>query len=213
MATRRPHVPHAHRPATRTAGTDSTTGTRTGAAANHTPADHPARAPRSGGGTTKGGAAEPVHTPVPARSFSGKLAIVGIAMMALTLMLAPNATTYFRQRAEIAAVEADIAAKTAHQSDLQQQLSRWDDPAFVRQQARDRVSMLMPGETGYWVYGAEGLTDATSTAATNTGAAADPATPLPWTDGLWQAIRKSAAVDVAAARAGSGATATTPAKK
>lgn len=145
-------------------------------------------------------------TPIPARTFSGKLLAIGVVLLALTLLLAPNVGTYFRQRAEIAALQDDIAAKQAEQSSLARELARWDDPAYVRQQARDRVSMLMPGETGYWVYGAQGLsTGAAGTAdggtsaggtANGTGSAAG-AAGLPWVAGLWQSILESAAPQAA----------------
>ena len=141
-------------------------------------------------------------SPVPARSFSGRLLVLGLAMGAVTLLLAPNVHTYLQQRAEISDLRDDIAAKETQQDVYAAELKRWDDPAYIKQQARDRVSMLMPGETGYWVYGANGVEalDNTSDAAKVVAAVATTAknataiTVEPWVAGLWDAVQKSAEV-------------------
>ena len=76
-------------------------------------------------------------------------------MIAITILLAPTVKIFLDKRAEIAALQADIAAKQTKQEDLKRQVSRWQDPNYVKQQARDRINMVMPGETGYWVFGSD----------------------------------------------------------
>ncbi|XTR51824.1 FtsB family cell division protein [Pseudarthrobacter sp. So.54] len=105
-------------------------------------------------------------------------------------MLAPTVKIYFEKRAEIAALEADISAKQSQQTELKRQVSRWQDPNYVKQQARDRINMVMPGETGYWVFGSD-LPAGTPGGAAGTGSQPDPAD-LPWVDSLWDSIRRSA---------------------
>jgi cell division protein FtsB len=146
------------------------------------------------------------NSPVPARSFSGRLLVLGLAMGVVTVLLAPNVHTFLQQRAEISALRADIAVKEGQQDNFEAELARWDDPAYIKQQARDRVSMLMPGETGYWVYGANGVVavagapDAgaakSSTAKNSTEISVEP-----WVDGLWDAVQESAKVEAKAAPA------------
>lgn len=159
------------------------------------------------------------NSPVPARSFSGRLLVLGLAMGVVTLLLAPNVHTFLEQRAEISALHADIAAKEAQQDAYASELARWDDPAYIKQQARDRVSMLMPGETGYWVYGANGVealddsVDAAKAAAVQATTAKN-ATSLsvePWVDSLWDAVQKSAEVQTAPAAPATPAPAAEPA--
>lgn len=142
------------------------------------------------------------NSPVPARSFSGRLLVLGLAMGVVTLLLAPNVHTYLQQRAEISALRDDIAAQEVQQDVNEAELNRWDDPAYIKQQARDRVSMLMPGETGYWVYGANGVVGLDDTAkaaktAAAQGTTAKNATEItvePWVAGLWDAVQKSSEI-------------------
>jgi cell division protein FtsB len=128
--------------------------------------------------------------PVPARAFSGRMLALAVVMTAITVMLAPTVKIFIDKRAEIAALEADIAARQAEQAGLKQQVSRWQDPNYVKQQARDRINMVMPGETSYWVFGGN-QPAGTSSSQPGAASAEDPAN-LPWVDALWESIRRSA---------------------
>ena len=162
---------------------------RQGSASGHTryrTAPRPGAAKPSGNGA----AAEGNHDPVPAKAFSGRTLALFVVMIAITIMLAPTVKIFFEKRAEIAALEADISAQQSQQSDLRRQVSRWQDPNYVKQQARDRINMVMPGETGYWVFGGD-LPAGSPSGAAGTGSQPDPAD-LPWVDSLWDSIRRSA---------------------
>ena len=185
--------------------------TGAGSAARARPATAPAGAPakpetrpaagkagaksggKSGGKTqnrTAAGGPDESLDPVPAKAFSGRLLALGVVMIAITILLAPTVKIFLDKRAEIAALQADIAAKQTKQEDLKRQVSRWQDPNYVKQQARDRINMVMPGETGYWVFGSD-LPAAQSGGAAGAASAQDPAN-LPWVDALWESIRRSA---------------------
>jgi cell division protein FtsB len=128
--------------------------------------------------------------PVPAKAFSGRMLALAVVMVAITIMLAPTVKIFIDKRAEIAALESDIADSKADQDNLKRQVSRWQDPNYVKQQARDRINMVMPGETGYWVFGSDlpaGATGSQPSAAETQ----DPAD-VPWVDSLWESIRRSA---------------------
>lgn len=146
---------------------------------------------KNGTGKAPGDSAAPAEEhPVPAKAFSGRMLALLVVMIAITIMLAPTVKIFFEKRAEIAALQADIAARESQQDDLRRQVSRWQDPNYVKQQARDRINMVMPGETGYWVFGSD-LPAGSSGGASGAGSAPDPAG-LPWVDSLWDSIRRSA---------------------
>jgi len=128
--------------------------------------------------------------PVPAKAFSGRMLALALVMVAITILLAPTVKIFLEKRSEIAGLQADITASQAQQADLKRQISRWQDPNFVKQQARDRINMVMPGETGYWVFGSDIPADTPATGAAATSG--DSQETLPWVDSLWESIRRSA---------------------
>lgn len=138
-------------------------------------------------GGTRSRQSDEGNTPVPAKAFSGRMLALAVVLISITVLLAPTVRVYIEQRAEISALQDDIRNKQAEQQSLQTQVTRWSDPAFVRQQARDRINMVMPGETGYWVFGG----DASPAAPAPKGTAMNPSN-LPWVDALWQSIQRSA---------------------
>ncbi len=149
-------------------------------------------AARKGSSSTDGKdrhAGDDEQHPVPAKAFSGRMLALAVVMIAITIMLAPTVKIFFDKKAEIDALHADIAARQAEGDALRQQVSRWQDPNYVKQQARDRINMVMPGETGYWVFGSDEPAGESSSPA---GAAAQDPADLPWVDSLWESIRRAA---------------------
>ena len=175
-------------------GTKGKTGTALNAGTSTANTRRPAGKGNGHGGNATGKTPKPDTTqddsqPVPAKAFSGRMLALAVVMIAITIMLAPTVKIFFDKRAELAALSADIAARQAEQDGLRQQISRWQDPNYVKQQARDRINMVMPGESGYWVFGSD--LPAGSRSSLTATAAQDPAD-LPWVDSLWESIRRAA---------------------
>jgi hypothetical protein len=83
-----------------------------------------------------------------------------VLLLTVVVLLVGSYTATFRAwwsaRAELSATQAEKARLTAEIADLEDQKQRFDDPAFIRQQARERFGWVMPGETGYRVIGSDG---------------------------------------------------------
>jgi len=73
-----------------------------------------------------------------------------IATLAFILVF-PTARLYSAQQVEKARLVAAVEAAKARAEYLQAELDRWEDPAFIKAQARKRLSYVMPGETSYRV--------------------------------------------------------------
>lgn len=125
--------------------------------------------------------------PVPARAFSGRMLALAVILAVVTVLLLPSVGTYMDQRAEIAQLQASIAEQQQQQSDLKTQIARWDDPAYVKAQARNRINLVMPGEKKYMVVGATG-----EDSAVEPQSVGDVRTDLPWVDSLWDTVVRSA---------------------
>ncbi|GAA3576711.1 septum formation initiator family protein [Microlunatus spumicola] len=96
-----------------------------------------------------------LHRAVRANLTARALALV-VVVLVLTISYATSLRIYFSQAHEIASTKAEIAESQASITDLQGQIARWNDPAYVAAQARERLGWLVPGETGYTVVGADG---------------------------------------------------------
>jgi cell division protein FtsB len=59
------------------------------------------------------------------------------------------------QRATLAAAEAERDSLAAEVSALTQARDLWEDPAYVRAQARERLNFVLPGEVGLVVLGTQ----------------------------------------------------------
>lgn len=78
------------------------------------------------------------------------LVVVAVVIVGV-VVLAPTVGLLIEQRREIAAVEARVAEQQAAVEELGEELARWDDPAYVEAQARDRLYYVHPGETSFVV--------------------------------------------------------------
>ena len=79
-----------------------------------------------------------------------------LVLAVLTVSYASSMRAYLEQRAHIGDLKAQIAEREANIDDLEREKQRWDDPAYVKAQARARFGYLMPGEAGFEVIGADG---------------------------------------------------------
>ncbi len=59
------------------------------------------------------------------------------------------------QRSELAAAQAQRDDLVREVGELSEQRELWDDPAYVRAQARERLNFVLPGEAGLVVLGTE----------------------------------------------------------
>lgn len=131
------------------------------------------------------------RTLVPERTFSGRMIVLTLVTLVVISFLVPTVRTYFQQRAEISELEAEIAAEQELQTELETDLARWDDPEYVRQQARERINLVMPGERRYHVIGEPEI-------AADIPEHHEPGevrTDLPWGDALWDSLVRAAAED------------------
>lgn len=76
--------------------------------------------------------------------------MLGLVVLAV-FTLVPTVGTYLGQRQQIAALAHSVQVSEADVAALQQQKDRWNDPAYVSSQARERLYYVRPGEVVYLV--------------------------------------------------------------
>ena len=83
--------------------------------------------------------------------FTGRALVMAAVVVLLGLSYASSLRIYLDQQHQLALADQQIAERTKRIADLQAELERWNDPSFIRAQARDRLGWVMPGEIGYRV--------------------------------------------------------------
>ena len=108
---------------------------------------------------------------------------IGLVLLALMLAYAYPVRLYLNQRAQIQQLELSQAQQRANIGQLATESAKWNDPAYVKAQARARFQMVEPGTKAYLVLPAPQT-------APPAGAVADPTTtPGTWYGVLWSALR------------------------
>ncbi|WP_328386436.1 septum formation initiator family protein [Streptomyces sp. NBC_00400] len=111
--------------------------------------------------------------------LTGRAALLALVMCSLVVALAYPIRQYVSQRSDIADQRRKAQDAGAALDRLREQKARWQDPDYVRQQARRHLHYLMPGETGYIVQdgSAAGLAPKGPQAAQR-----------PWYENLWDTV-------------------------
>jgi cell division protein FtsB len=88
------------------------------------------------------------------RGNARPLALIAIIFI-FTLTLAPPIKNYFTQRAQISALKSQVVSDRTALEQARAELNTWQDPNYVKSQARERLHFVMPGERQYIVTGSE----------------------------------------------------------
>jgi cell division protein FtsB len=142
-------------------------------------ASRPAKGRRASAGAAKRTAA-----PRP-RRLTGRATVLLVVLAALALGYAYPVRVCLSQQADIARMETAQDAQRQHIADLEAQVAKWQDDAYVVSQARSRLYMVYPGEIPLVVLWDE------AGAARDAGAAPAPVkkpAAEPWYGRLWSSI-------------------------
>ncbi|WP_041563112.1 FtsB family cell division protein [Nocardia brasiliensis] len=123
---------------------------------------------------------------------TGKAVVLAIVVCALALTLAVPMRTYFTQRAEAAQLAQQRRELEADLARLRDRRAQQQDPAYIRSEARDRLRLVLPGETPYIVQVPGVEAAAPPTAVTKSKE------PDPWYTELWHSISEPQPVPEAA---------------
>jgi cell division protein FtsB len=95
------------------------------------------------------------------RRTSGRALALSAILFFLALTLAPPIKHYFTQRAQISALNAQLVSDNKALDAARKELLLWQDPQYVKSQARERLHYVLPGERQYIVTEGAPSTDAT----------------------------------------------------
>lgn len=201
MSARRPITPHVGGRNLGTGGAGS--GSRP--AARRTGPRGSRSATSSAGRVAPGGARATVRVQEPAiplpRLFTVRAMVLFVVGMLAFVLVFPTVRAYLAQRADNARLVQQVALAREQNEGLESELARWNDPAYVAAQARERLAFVLPGETAFRVVDPEIVPDSAAPAAVAAGsgpALVPEGTTTPWYTTIWESVRVAGEADVAA---------------
>jgi cell division protein FtsB len=85
------------------------------------------------------------------RRTSNRVLALSAIFFILALTIAPPVKHYFTQRAQISALKAQLSADNTALEKAREELTLWQDPEYIKSQARERLHFVLPGERQYIV--------------------------------------------------------------
>ncbi|HET9897740.1 MAG TPA: septum formation initiator family protein [Streptosporangiaceae bacterium] len=113
--------------------------------------------------------------------FTGRAAVLAIVLCGIALSLAYPVREYISQRKQIDQLLAQQAAIMAHKGRLEAEHKLLHSPAYVAQQARDRLHMCLPTQTCYEIIGRS----------RKPRGASSKAVASPWYARVWASVRQA----------------------
>ena len=84
---------------------------------------------------------------------SGFALSVLVLVVAALLVLAGPLKTLIEQQQQIAQLKQSVADAKHQVAELNGEVDRWSDPAYIEAQARERLYYVMPGDVSYFIVG------------------------------------------------------------
>lgn len=111
-----------------------------------------------------------------------------LVLAVLAVSYASSMRAYLQQRSHISDLKSQIAERESSIDELERDKRRFEDPAYIRQQARERFGYLMPGETSYVVLDENGK-PLESESSLNEPGSVIKQTPEAWWGDAWESVK------------------------
>ncbi|GAA4671414.1 septum formation initiator family protein [Frondihabitans cladoniiphilus] len=135
--------------------------------------------------------------------FSGFSLLMLVIIVLFVVVLAPSLKTLIQQQQQIASLQRAVDDQKADVDSLKSDVARWNDPAYVEAQARDRLLYVYPGEYSYLVMNPTKATSSGTSTSTPSGAAITKDIQNPnvdWVGGLLSSVLDAGLTDQPAAK-------------
>lgn len=90
------------------------------------------------------------------RLNSSWVSVIAIVVIG-SFLISPDVEAFLNQRRQIAEMEESIRLAQEQVEQMQVERDRWQDPVYIRSQARNRLYYVLPGEVSYLVMDSSGM--------------------------------------------------------
>ncbi|MDF2808875.1 MAG: hypothetical protein K0S43_3821 [Cellulosimicrobium sp.] len=118
--------------------------------------------------------------------------MLSVVVLLAVVLLLPTLRAYVNQTGELRDLRSDLVEAQGEHDELQSELDRWEDQAYVEREARDRLNFVMPGERPWRVLDPETVVDdidpQTGQAITD-GPVQGYEDGTPWYEAIWASVQ------------------------
>ncbi|WP_052336855.1 FtsB family cell division protein [Nocardioides alkalitolerans] len=118
---------------------------------------------------------------------TGRAAILLLVLAVLTVSYASSLRAYLTQRDHLEALRSEIDSTQADIYALEREKRRWQDPAYVEAQARERLDYVNPGEVPWQVIDENGRPLGSDSSLSDPARTEDEV-PTAWWDSTWDTV-------------------------
>lgn len=119
--------------------------------------------------------------------LTGRAAALVLVLAVLMVSYASSLRAHLEQRDHLSSLRASISESQRNIDELEREQQRWEDPAYVEMQARQRFGWVMPGEIGFQVIDESGKPLDTGSTLTDPDAVVEVDKPL-WWQSVWSSV-------------------------
>ncbi|MET8623503.1 septum formation initiator family protein [Kitasatospora sp. NPDC004669] len=134
--------------------------------------------------------------------FTSRATVLVLVLCSLVAILAYPTRQFVSQRAEISAQRAKADHSRQQVEQLRREKARWQDPEYVKAQARSRLHYAVPGETPYIAVepaGPAAQPSAPSAPAAPASSGSSAKAAKPWYTSIWDSVDAADSVALAPA--------------
>lgn len=95
--------------------------------------------------------------------FSGFSLLMLVIIILFIVVLAPSLRTLIQQEQQVTSLQRSVQQQKNDVQSLKGDVARWNDPAYIEAQARDRLLYVYPGEYSYLVMNPSASSGTTTT--------------------------------------------------
>ena len=133
--------------------------------------------------------------------------VLSVVVLLAVVLLLPTLRAYVNQTGELRELRGDLEQAQAEHDELEAELARWDDPAYVVREARDRLNFVMPGERPWRVLDPETVVDDTDPQTGRTitdGPVRGYEAGTPWYEAIWASVQVAGGQPASSGQEGDG---------
>ena len=119
--------------------------------------------------------------------ITGRAAILVLVLAVLMVSYASSLRAYLEQQKHLDSLHRQILHSQAEIARMEREKRRWKDPAFLKEQARERFGWVMPGQVGYQVIGPDAKPLDPGDSLSDPGTVTESSHPL-WWQSAWGSV-------------------------